>query len=239
MIGLHVLTIILVVTMVLLGFWQLRRHEDRAAFNDAVRARSSDAPRSPDDLLALDTDPRMLEWYTLVASGTYLPDGDFLLVNRSQDGRAGVDPVSTLRLDDGRLLLVNRGFVPLSIDVPPAPTGRIDVVGRVRASEERRRGRLSNSATGTLFEVQQIDIARLAEQLPGEVLPIYVDLLASNPPESAQLSRVATPQLTLGPHLSYTVQWFIFAGCAAVAWMFIVRRVLAPRHRETTTTSAG
>lgn len=58
MIGLHVFTVVLVVIMVNLGFWQLRRHEERVTFNDAVRARAMQAPRPPDELLALDATQR-------------------------------------------------------------------------------------------------------------------------------------------------------------------------------------
>jgi cytochrome oxidase assembly protein ShyY1 len=226
MLGLHLFAIVLVVTMVNLGFWQLRRHEERVTFNDAVRARAQTAPLSPDALLALDTDTANLEWYPLQASGEYLADENLLLVNVSQDGRAGVDPVSALRLDDGRILLVNRGFVPLASAVPAPPSGRVSVVGRARASDERRRGQLGEKP-GELREIQRIDIPRLAPQLPGDVLPVYVDLLASDPADSATLSRIADPELTLGPHLSYTVQWFVFSACAVVGWGFIVRRALA------------
>lgn len=234
MLGLHLFTIVLVVIMVNLAFWQLRRHNDRVTFNESVRARSLDTPRSVDDLLAIDSDPRALEWYLLQVSGRYLRDEDLLLVNLSQDGRAGVDPVSALLLDDGRVLLVNRGFLPLSEVVPPPPDGRVTLIGRVRAPQERRRGELTDPSTGELREIQRIDPARLATQLPGTVLPVYVDVLQSDPPDSPMLSRIAEPELTLGPHLSYVVQWFVFSACAVVAWGVIVRRALVAARRATT-----
>lgn len=234
MLGLHLLTIVLVVVMVNLAFWQLRRHDERVTFNESVRARSFDPPRTVDQLLSRDTDPENLEWYLLRVEGRYLAGEDLLLVNVSQDGRAGVDPIGALRLDDGRILIVNRGFVPLSEAVPPAPRERVTVIGRVRAPQERRRGELADSPTGELREVQRIDPARLAGQLPGPVLPIYVDLLQSDPADSPALSRIAEPDLTLGPHLSYVVQWCIFAACAVAAWGFIVRRALAAARRAAT-----
>jgi len=236
MLALHLSTIVLVAVMVSLGFWQLDRHNERATFNDAVRARAQDAPRQPDDLLALDPNLSNLEWYPLTASGEYLADADTLLVNVSQNGQAGVDPVSALRLDDGRILLVNRGFIPLAQAVPPPPRGPVTILGRVRVSNERERGELSDAADGVLREIQRIDIPRLAEQLPGDVLPIYVDLLGSNPADSPMLSRIADPQLTLGPHLSYVAQWWIFSLCAVVAWLFIVRRSLVAARQATTST---
>ncbi|MFM7047714.1 MAG: SURF1 family protein [Actinomycetota bacterium] len=232
MLSLHLVTSVLVVVMVNLAFWQLRRHDERVAFNEAVRARSLDVPRSVDELLAIDSDK--VEWYPLQASGEYLTGEDLLLVNVSQDGRAGLDPVSALQLDDGRILLVNRGFIPLSETAPPAPSGQVTLVGRVRAPQEQRRGQLSDAATGELREVQRIDIERLAPQLPGPVLPFYVDLLQSDPPDSPTLSRIADPELTLGPHMSYVVQWFIFSACALLAWGFIVRRALGAARRART-----
>jgi cytochrome oxidase assembly protein ShyY1 len=234
MLALHLFTIVLVAVMVGLGFWQLDRHNERATFNDAVRARAQVEPRSPDEVLSIDSNLANLEWYPLTATGEYLPDADTLLVNVSQNGQAGVDPVSALQLDDGRILLVNRGFIPLAETVPAPPEGRVTILGRVRVSDERERGELSDAAEGTLREIQRIDIPRLAAQLPGEVLPVYVDLLGSNPADSPMLSRIADPQLTLGPHLSYVMQWWIFSLCAVVAWVFIVRRSLAATRRATT-----
>jgi cytochrome oxidase assembly protein ShyY1 len=233
MIGLHAFTILLVVVMVNLAFWQLHRHDERVTFNEAVRSRSLEAPRGVEELLALDAEPKNLEWYLLSATGRYLRDEDLLLVNLSQDGRAGVDPLGALQLDDGRILIVNRGFIPLSEAVPPPPSGKVSVVGRVRASNERRRGELTDPATGELREVQRIDLDRIAQQMPGAVIPVYIDLLQSEPADSPTLSRIAEPTLTLGPHLSYTVQWFVFSACALAAWGFIVRRSLAAARRAT------
>ena len=231
MLGLHLFTIVLVVVMVNLAFWQLRRHDERVTFNEAVRARSLDAPRTVDELLALPENE--IDWYLLQASGEYLPGEDLLLVNVSQDGRAGLDPVSALQLDDGRILLVNRGFIPLSQAAPPPPDNRVTLIGRVRTPPEPRRGQLSDAATGELREIQRIDMTRLAPQLPGPVVPFYVDLLQSDPPDSPMLSRIADPELTLGPHMSYVVQWFIFSACAVLAWAFIVRRALVAARRAT------
>jgi cytochrome oxidase assembly protein ShyY1 len=234
MIALHLFTIVLVVVMILLGFWQLSRHEERATFNDAVRARAMEAPRSPNEVLALDSDVANLEWYPVIAQGTYLQDEDVLLVNVSQNGRAGVDPISALQLADGRVLVVNRGFIPLTETAPAAPRGEVTVIGRLRTTDERKRGELSDATTGELREIQRIDLERLSAQLPGPVLPFYVDLLVSTPADDPILSRVADPELTIGSHLSYTGQWWIFSLCAVIAWVFIVRRVLAPMRAAKT-----
>ena len=46
-------------------------------------------------------------------SGQYEPGHQFLLDNMSHGGRAGYQVLTPFRLEDGRLLLVNRGWLPL------------------------------------------------------------------------------------------------------------------------------
>jgi cytochrome oxidase assembly protein ShyY1 len=231
-IGFHLLVIAAIVTMINLGFWQLRRLDQRQAFNALIEERY-DAPAVPlDDLLTPGVDPRDVEWRPVTTAGTYLTDELLLVANRSQGGRAGLNVVVPLRLADGRILLVNRGFIPLTEQTPPeVPAIEVELTGRLRQSQERRLGQLSDAAEGDLEIAQRIDIGRLAPQLPGDVRPMYVDLIASNPPEVGGLPEpVAAPVLTEANHLSYAVQWFIFSIAVAVGWVLAVRRSIKTRR---------
>lgn len=234
-IGFHLLVIAGVVAMVNFGFWQLDRLDQRREFNAQVESRS-DLPAAPlDELLGSGVDE--IEWRQLLATGRYLPDEQFLVVNRSQNGRPGDNVVTPLDLGDGRTLLVNRGFVPLGFAVPDAPPGDVAVRGVVRPSQERRTGQLSDPSDGALTEVQRIDITRLAPQITGDVIPLYVDLLDSNPPEPDGIPEaVVRPDLSEGPHLSYAVQWFIFAIAVVVGWVLAVRRSVTKRRADATAT---
>jgi cytochrome oxidase assembly protein ShyY1 len=231
-IGFHVLVVAGIVALVSLGFWQLRRLDERRDFNARVEART-DLPPAPLDEVLASGPPDEIEWRTVTVTGRYLPDEQFVIVNRSQGGRAGENVATPLDVGDGRTLIVNRGFVPLTVDVPPAPVGAIDVVGRVRQSQARRTGQLSDPSAGELTEVQRLDIPRLEPQLPGDVVPVYVDLLVSQPAEAPGLpDPVQRPPLGEGPHLSYAVQWFIFSLCVAIGWVLAVRRSIRTRRRE-------
>ena len=231
-IGFHVLVVVGIVAMVNLGFWQLRRLDQRRDFNAKVEARG-ELPPEPLDAVLASGPPDEIEWRIVTVTGRYRPDEQIVVVNRSQHGQAGENVVTPMDLGDDRTLIVNRGFVPLSVDVPAAPDDMVDVVGRIRQSEERRTGQLSDSTEGELTEVQRLDIPRLAPQLPGEVVPVYIDLLTSDPPESAGLPEpVVRPPLGEGPHLSYAVQWFIFSVCVVVGWVLAVRRSIATHRRR-------
>jgi cytochrome oxidase assembly protein ShyY1 len=222
--------VVAVVAMINLGFWQLRRLDERRDFNATVEDRIDQPAVGLDELVPADAevgDDRLedVEWRAVEASGRYLGDDEFRIVNRSQDGIAGDYVVTPLRLDDGRILLVARGFVPLDTDAAPAPSGEVDVEGRLRRSQVRRTGGLSDPATGTLAEAQRVDIPRLAPQLPGDVVPVYVELTAQQPAGSGGFPEpIAEPELDEGPHLSYAVQWFLFSTIAIVGWVLAVRR---------------
>jgi cytochrome oxidase assembly protein ShyY1 len=164
-------------------------------------------------------------------TGTYLQGEDISMVNVSQNGVAGYNAVTPMLLEDGAVVLVNRGFLPLASAFPAAPSGEISLLGRIRASSERRTGAVSDPATGELTEVQRIDIDRLQQQIDGELVPVYVQLLKSTPAEAPTLSTIVDPEFGNGPHLSYTVQWLVFALCAVGGWIALVRREMVKQKK--------
>lgn len=238
-IAFHLVVVAAIVLMINLGFWQLRRLDERQAFNAVIEERYDAPPVPLDELLTPTTDPDDVAWRPVTASGTYLPDEGVLIVNRSQNGRPGVNAVVPLRLDDGRILLVNRGFVPQTFDIPPVPAVDVTVTGRLRPSQVRGFGQLTDAAEGTLREAQRLDIDRLAPQLDGTVVPMYIDLMESVPTELDGVPEpVIAPDLSEGNHLSYAVQWYIFSVATAVGWVLAVRRSISTRrHRSADATT--
>lgn len=233
----HLAVIVVVGVMVNLGFWQLRRLDERRAFNAQVTEHAGAVAVPIGELLPNDADDRAaienVEWRPVVATGTYLPDETVNVVNRSVKGRAGELVVTPLALHDGSIVLVERGFVALGseADIAPPPEGEVTVTGRLRSSQERRRGQLTDPAEGDLTEVHRIDIARLSPQLPGPVAPMYVEAVSSDPAERGDAPRpVPLPELTEGPHLSYAVQWYIFSVCAIGGWVLAVRHSIGTRR---------
>ena len=224
MIALTAACLVGIVVMVNLARWQYHRHQERQEFNATLTARFDETPRPLEELLASGLPLEEIEWLPAIAKGTFVADESLTIVNVSQFGQAGLDPVTPLRLADSRLVLVNRGFLPLSASTPPPPDGEVTVIGRIRLSAERRTGAVTDPTEGDLKEVQRIDIDRLAPQLEGDVVPVYLELLESEPSDDPSISRIAEPEFTLGPHLSYTVQWIVFSLFVLVGWVFVVRR---------------
>ena len=137
--------LVLVATMLSLANWQWHRHIERREFNDQVRARAAEVVRPLEDIISEHPDPEDAQWFTVSAQGTFLSP-TFQLVNVSQNGAAGYDVVTPLALDDGRIVIVNRGFLPLSAALPEDVAGtEATIVGRVRVSDSKQFGEIDNS----------------------------------------------------------------------------------------------
>jgi surfeit locus 1 family protein len=229
MIAFHVVCVATVVAMVNLSLWQFDRLDQRREFNSRVERRATEEVV---DVTALDLSaPADFEWQRVGAAGTYQPADEVLILNRSQGGRAGLNVVTPLELEDGSILLVVRGFLPLELDVPRPPEGSVKVIGTARLSDARRSTDL-NTSDGDVREFFRLDIDRIAEQIDGTVLPLALYAEASEPAENPLLQPVARPTLSEGSHLSYAVQWIIFATAVVVGWILASRRTIKNQSRS-------
>jgi cytochrome oxidase assembly protein ShyY1 len=204
-----------------LGFWQLRRLDDRRAANAAiVTARSAPVATIHSAADVADLAP----FLRVVAQGTYDLEGEVIVFGRSLDGEPGHHVVTPLTLDDGSAVLVVRGWVPFRMDTAPvaeaAPVVR-DVVleGFLVAAEPGGSG--PPDANGV---VRDLDPAAIARPLPFDVAPLALQLEAQRPPQPGPPIPVPPPELSEGPHLSYAIQWFSFAAIALVGAAVLLRR---------------
>lgn len=126
---LHLVVCSSLVLMINLAFWQLHRLEQRQAFNSLVRSNSS-APVAPmESVLTSATDPESVEWRPVIVTGSYVTKDAITIVNKSQNGTAGVNSVVPLRTTTGITVLINRGFIPLAQSVPTPSTQVVSVTG--------------------------------------------------------------------------------------------------------------
>ncbi len=224
----HVVVVAIAVLFVNLGLWQLRRHAEVRSENDVIAARRDDAPVPLDAVLAED-EPA---WRPVTATGVWRPAEEVLLTPRPRDGTPGHEVLTPLDLGDGRVLLVDRGWVPFADGTPPVedapPTsGEVTVSGFLQEGVSATRVVSAEGAAVT--QLSAADTARLDAQVGGEVLALW--LLQSGPEPDGALPRLAElPTLDGGPHLSYALQWFAFAVIGLVGYPLLLRRRLKGAH---------
>jgi surfeit locus 1 family protein len=223
------------VACVELGLWQLRRLAERRAFNASVeRALSSDARPLGDVLTAAGGEAARLAYRRVSASGTYDEDREVVLFGRTLDGEPGNELLTPLVLHGGEAIVVDRGWVPLAMQTPPVgpaspPPGRVSVTGILWPAEATTD---VDPSAPPVRQLAKVDLSRLEPQLPYAIPPVYLWLRSQRPASSPLPRPVPLPPLDEGPHLSYAVQWFVFAAVAVVGFGVLVRRELTRRRRS-------
>jgi surfeit locus 1 family protein len=155
----------------------------------------------------------------VVVTGTFDLDHEFVLRGRSHDGAPGVEIATPFRIEGSdTAIIVVRGFVPSNDAMS---------VDRKGLREEGVR-----TIHGVAFDIlhDAIPVARNNDttwdripgawlQIPGHFpYPVLRDALWQE--QETGMSgfpiRLGPPPLSMGPHLSYAIQWFAFALIFAV-----------------------
>ena len=231
----HAFALGLVVLFVTLGFWQLDRHDQKVERNRTIEARTAEPAKPVSDLVgAAGSGPvEDLRYRQASAEGTYLAGADVLIDNRSNDGLPGAWVVTPLRLDDGSVLAVSRGFQGFdsgTIDPPDPPSGPVRVEGTVLPWDDRDCG-VRSADEGEVVGTACLKRSVVEREVGEPVLDAVLQRTASSPEDAAELVPVPLPELDDGPHRSYAVQWFIFATIGLVGYPLILRRVARDRDR--------
>lgn len=218
--------VVLVAACVRLGLWQLDRNDERAARNAVIEANADRDPVAVDDVLEAGTPVASeLVWTPVQATGRYDVDRQMVVRLRPLDGRAGAHALTPFVTPEGTALLVDRGFVPQEgpatapAELPDPPAGEVTVVGRVRTSEEGR-GTGGDPAAGA---IRFVDVDEIAQALPYRVYGGWVELVSEDPAPAERPVPPPAPTIDAGPHLSYAVQWFLFACIGVGGFVFLVR----------------
>ena len=219
---------VLAVVFVRLGFWQLDRLEQRQMQNTIGEQRLSAEPAELSALLeeTADDDLGSIAYRRALAVGEYDVAEEVLIRSQVELGRAGFHVITPLVFDEGRAVLVNRGWVPMEMDTPPvdAPPSddTVEVEGWVHLTEDRPSfGPEDPPGEADVFN--RVDLTRISDQLPYDVAPVY---LVATGEGSEQLPITVDPPdfANEGPHLAYAVQWFGFAAVGVIGFYFLLRR---------------
>ena len=222
----HVLVIAVCVLFVNLGFWQIRRLEARRLENVVMANRLAADPLPIEELIiGAGTDLDSLEFRSATAAGEFEPSEEVLVRSQVHGGIAGWHVITPLVLAEGRAVLINRGWVPLEMDavpVPPdPPVGQVTVSGWVNLSRLRHSGGASEPE-GRLTHIARVDLDRLQQQMPFDLLPVFI--VAD---ETQATLPIAVPRPITsdeGPHLLYAIEWFSFTLISVVGYFFLLRR---------------
>lgn len=244
---LALLSLVLIPTMVELGFWQLHRHEHKVAQNALISRNLKARPVPVASLTSPGhTVPRSDYWRTVTATGTYDTAHEVVVRRRtSTDGRIGVHVLIPLDLKGGGTVLVNRGWVPSAEsqrafpDVPAAPRGEVTVTGRLKADETTSVSGIKDISDLPDRQVMLISSSQEAKRLSRPVLGGYIEQTGPEPAGGSPELIASPDDSSIGPHMAYAVQWWLFAAGVPVGFVVLARREKRDRTEAAAKAAAG
>lgn len=220
------------VACVWLSHWQFDRNTERAAKNAVIEQNYDAKPVTLEELLAKGEVTKQDEWKPVRVSGHYDTTAQLLARNRPHGGTSAFEVLTPLRLSDGTVVVIDRGWVPPGEGpepdaVPTPPSEEVTVIGRVRLSEP-----LPPSGRGAPEgQVPTINVPLIAQSSgPTTLRSFYLLRQSENPAAEVTPHDLVAPTTDPGPHLSYAVQWILFAVMGFAFIFYMIRTEL--KHRD-------
>jgi surfeit locus 1 family protein len=230
-----ILTVLAICLFLALGVWQVQRLAWKtdliARVSARVNAPAVQAPARPEWSRVNKADD---EYRHITLHGRFLNDAEAQVYTVSDYG-PGYWVMTPLRRDDGSVVYVNRGFVPMDKRAPSTRTegqwqGEVTVTGLLRMSETR--GWLLQQANDPAHDAwYRRDIAAIAQARHiGGVAPYFVDA-DSTPNRGGWPKGGLTVVKFPNSHLMYAITWFLLAAMltAVSVWLVWLRK---PESRE-------
>lgn len=190
--------------LVSLGLWQLRRMDWKEDMIAQIQSRIGGAPVA----LPASLDPSMKYLPVLVSGQTTGQEIDVLSGTREQGG--GYQVVSGFVTDDGRRILLDRGFVDQDHKRDPRPATRLEVAGNLHWPDEKGSATPEPNLTENIWFAR--DVPAMAKALGTE--PVLVVAAEIRGDAQGIMPIPVAIEGIPNNHLSYAAQWFMIA----VAW---------------------
>lgn len=227
-VGAFALCVVFSLVCVYLAGWQMSRKEALDYRNSLIVQNYHASPyQFADRQRIFETFSSDTQWHPVAMRGEYLADKTLLVRNRPYEGQNGFEVLVPFRAEGGRVLVVNRGWMPAASAnaaepneaVPEPPRGTVSVVVRVHSGE---------SPTGKDApegQIASINLFEVAKRTCLEVDAGAYGLLDSESPAAAlRPEQKAQPELDNGPNLSYSMQWYAFAVLIYVVYAWSARQ---------------
>lgn len=202
-----------------LGVWQLRRLDVKEALLADIQARIDAAPVP----LPGQIDPSMKYMPVTVSGTTTGAEIDVLSGTKEQGG--GYQIVSRFITDDGRAIMVDRGFVPQELRHIERPPVRLEISGNLHWPAEISSSTPKPNLDENIWFAR--DVPAMAEVLGTEPVLVVASFVKGDA-QDVEPIPVAIEGIP-NNHLSYAVQWFMLAVTwagmtAALIWRIRQRK---------------
>jgi surfeit locus 1 family protein len=237
LLGFTALALAALAVLIGLGVWQLERLQWKEGLIAEIEARSTGAPITIAEALAIACQGRDPDYYRVGVEGRFHHDKErYLFAQSLADGTPGWHVITPLETTGGDMVLVDRGFVPdvlkeASSRASGQVEGVVTVTGIVRSPEIQGSFVPDNEPEANRWFWR--DLGAMARSMfpegTVEMAPFFLDAEKSDVPggwpEGGQ-TRLELPN----NHLQYAITWFLLALCLLVIYAVYVRGLYRRRR---------
>ncbi len=223
LLGFTALTLLAFAVLMGLGFWQLERLQWKEGLIAKIEARTKAPPIALKDAIAMaeeGSDPS----YTRVRVNGRLGHDKERYWFAVSEGRGGWHVITPFETEDGKTVLIDRGFVPDRLKDPASRAegqveGIVTVTGIVRMPDTQGPFVPDNEPNANRWFWRDLDAMTLS-MFPGDGVkpaPFFLEAEREQTPggwpEGGQ-TRLDLPN----NHLQYAITWFLLAACLLVIY---------------------
>jgi surfeit locus 1 family protein len=203
-----------VAVLVSLGFWQLRRMEEKRVYLDEIAARIGNAPIALPDV----PEEGPHKFQAVVAEGRFT--GEVLEVLTGQKGASpGVTVIEAFALADGRRIMVQRGFVEDAARAAPRTVTEAKVEGNLHWPQDTNSFTPPPDAKTGLWYAR--DVAAMAVTLGTEPTLIVASAPTGDGIAPMPVDTTGIPN----DHWGYAIQWLLLAATWAGMTFYLLWRI--------------
>jgi surfeit locus 1 family protein len=218
------------VILIGLGTWQVERLYWKEGLIAEIEARRTAPPISVDQAAAIVSRGEDVDYRAISVSGRFDNTRERYFL-ATHDGEPGFYVYTPLSLANGKIVFINRGFVPDELRDPAKRkqgqvAGDVTVVGLARAKLTQKPSFMvpDNDTARNLFFWKDMDTMASSTGLDkASVLPFFVDAGAAANPGGYPIGGVTQIDLP-NNHLSYAVTWYGLAAALVVIAALATRR---------------
>lgn len=224
-------TLVSLIILVGLGAWQWRRMGEKETLLATIRDRLAEAAM-PVPANWSSVSLGALSYRPVVASGRFDHGREahvFFSLSRPVGGVSGPGylVITPFVLEDGRTVLVNRGFVPQDKKLPQTRAagqieGAVSITGLIRMPEARGAFSGADDPSRNIFYVRDPDALARARGI-GPVAPFLIDLKTPPPPGGLPVPSVTQVDIP-NNHFQYALTWWSLAGVLVIIFGLFVRQ---------------
>lgn len=232
-----IMTLVGVVILLRLGTWQLERLAWKEGLIANISQRAHGEPIVLKHAEQSEDAGKDVEYLRVKAEGQFLHDKERHLFAFDSKYGSGYHVFTPLKLADGKVVIVNRGFVPSEFKDPAKReagqvAGAVEIVGLVRRPEEPGTFTPENNVAGNLWYWR--DLGAMAASAFGQeqprLIPFFIDAEAE-PTAPGGWPKGGVTRLELSNrHLAYAITWYGLA--AALIAVFAVYAVSRWHHAD-------